>query len=86
LTAESDLRWGSYLDKVIVPPDKAGDLFEMSWIGDNGDPDNHLYILLSGEQWPPAYDMGLQNDKLDRSGRRAPRWTRQAQSCSRRKS
>jgi peptide/nickel transport system substrate-binding protein len=60
--------WGSYLDKVIVPPDKAEfDLFEMSWIGDNGDPDNHLYILLSGEQWPPAgYDMGFyKNDKLD---------------------
>jgi peptide/nickel transport system substrate-binding protein len=60
--------WGSYLEKVIVPPDKAEfDLFEMSWIGDNGDPDNHLYILLSGEQWPPAgYDMGFyKNDKLD---------------------
>jgi peptide/nickel transport system substrate-binding protein len=62
------LEWGTYLDKVIVPPDKAEfDLFEMSWIGDNGDPDNHLYILLSGEQWPPAgYNMGFyKNDKLD---------------------
>ncbi len=60
--------WGSYLDKVIVPPDKAEfDLFEMSWIGDNGDPDNHLYILLSDEQWPPAgYNMGFyKNDKVD---------------------
>jgi peptide/nickel transport system substrate-binding protein len=60
--------WGTYLDKVIVPPDKAEfDMFEMSWIGDNGDPDNHLYILLSGEQWPPAgYNMGFyKNDKLD---------------------
>ncbi|MEJ2558945.1 MAG: ABC transporter substrate-binding protein [Anaerolineae bacterium] len=62
------LEWGTYLDKVIVPPDKAEfDLFEMSWIGDNGDPDNHLYILLSGEQWPPAgYNMGFyKNDQVD---------------------
>lgn len=60
--------WGTYLDKTIVPPDKAGfDMFEMSWIGDNGDPDNHLYILLSGDQWPPnGYNMGFyKNDKLD---------------------
>jgi peptide/nickel transport system substrate-binding protein len=60
--------WGTYLDKVIVPPDKAEfDLFEMSWIGDNGDPDNHLYILLSGDQWPPAgYNMGFyKNDQVD---------------------
>ncbi len=60
--------WGSYLDKTIVPPDKAEfDMFEMSWIGDNGDPDNHLYILLSGDQWPPnGYNMGFyKNDKVD---------------------
>jgi peptide/nickel transport system substrate-binding protein len=60
--------WGTYLDKVIVPPDQAEfDLFEMSWIGDNGDPDNHLYILLSGDQWPPAgYNMGFyKNDQVD---------------------
>jgi peptide/nickel transport system substrate-binding protein len=60
--------WGSYLEKVIVPPDQAEfDLMEMSWIGDNGDPDNHLYILLSGEQFPPnGYNMGFyQNDEVD---------------------
>jgi peptide/nickel transport system substrate-binding protein len=60
--------WGTYLDKVIVPPEDAEyDLFEMSWIGDNGDPDNHLFILLSGEQWPPAgYNMGFyKNDEVD---------------------
>jgi peptide/nickel transport system substrate-binding protein len=60
--------WGSYLEKVIVPPEEAGfDLMEMSWIGDNGDPDNHLYILLSGEQWPPhGYNMGFyKNDQVD---------------------
>ncbi len=60
--------WGIYLDKVIVPPEEAEyDLFEMSWIGDNGDPDNHLYILLSGDQWPPyGYNMGFyKNEKAD---------------------
>jgi peptide/nickel transport system substrate-binding protein len=60
--------WGTYLDKVIVPPEDAEfDLMEMSWIGDNGDPDNHLYILLSGEQWPPhGYNMGFyKNDEVD---------------------
>ncbi len=60
--------WGTYLDKVIVPPEKAEyDLMEMSWIGDNGDPDNHLYILLSGEQWPPAgFNMGYyKNEQVD---------------------
>ncbi len=56
--------WGTYLQKVIVPPEQAGfDLFEMSWIGDNGDPDNHLYALLSGDQWPPhGYNMGFFKD------------------------
>ena len=60
--------WGTYLDKVIVPPEDAEfDLMEMSWIGDNGDPDNHSYILLSGEQWPPhGYNMGFyKNDEAD---------------------
>jgi peptide/nickel transport system substrate-binding protein len=60
--------WGTYLDEVIVPPEEAEfDLMEMSWIGDNGDPDNHLYILLSGEQFPPfGYNMGFyQNDEVD---------------------
>jgi peptide/nickel transport system substrate-binding protein len=60
--------WGTYLDKVIVPPEEAEyDLFEMSWIGDNGDPDNHLYILLSGEQFPPqGYNMGFyHNTEVD---------------------
>ena len=66
--------WGTYLDKVIVPPEKAEfDMFEMSWIGDNGDPDNHLYILLSGEQFPPnGYNMGFyKNDAVDKILREA---------------
>jgi peptide/nickel transport system substrate-binding protein len=60
--------WGTYLEKVIVPPEEAEyDMFEMSWIGDNGDPDNHLYILLSSEQFPPnGYNMGFySNPEVD---------------------
>ena len=55
--------WGTYLDRVIVPIDQADTLppiYEMSWIGDNGDPDNFLYILLSGEQMPPSgFNLGF---------------------------
>ncbi|MGB4182572.1 MAG: ABC transporter substrate-binding protein [Dethiobacteria bacterium] len=47
------LEWGTYLDKMFQPVDKSDVLMhELSWLGDNGDPDNFLYILLSGEQWP----------------------------------
>lgn len=49
------LEWGSYLDKVFSPAAKEDMIMhEMSWMGDNGDPDNFLYILQSGHQWPPA--------------------------------
>lgn len=45
--------WGTYLDKVFIPMEESDmDMHQMSWIGDNGDPDNFLYILFSGEQWP----------------------------------
>jgi peptide/nickel transport system substrate-binding protein len=54
--------WGTYLDRVIVPLDSADTvpaMFQMSWIGDNGDPDNFLYILLSGDQFPPfGFNLG----------------------------
>ncbi|WP_166241998.1 ABC transporter substrate-binding protein [Paenibacillus turpanensis] len=49
------LEWGAYLDKVFAPADQNDmDMHQMSWIGDNGDPDNFLYILFSGAQWPTA--------------------------------
>ncbi len=54
-TKIQQVEWGSYLDKVFQPVDQVDVLMhEMSWLGDNGDPDNFLYILLSGEQWPTA--------------------------------
>ncbi|MDQ3399185.1 MAG: ABC transporter substrate-binding protein, partial [Deinococcota bacterium] len=69
--------WGTYLDRVIVPEEQAESLpemFEMSWIGDNGDPDNFLYILLSGDQFPPnGFNLGYYSnpeaDELLRTAR-----------------
>jgi peptide/nickel transport system substrate-binding protein len=61
--------WGAFLEQGIVPPEKnpGWDLMALSWIGDNGDPDNHLYILLSGDQWPPnGYNCGYyKNEQVD---------------------
>lgn len=49
------MEWGAYLDEAFLPVDQNTMLMhEMSWLGDNGDADNFLYILTSGEQWPPA--------------------------------
>lgn len=62
------LEWGAYLDKVFVPAEQNEmDMHQMSWIGDNGDPDNFLYILFSGAQWPAAgfNDSYYKNDKVD---------------------
>ncbi|WP_028986444.1 ABC transporter substrate-binding protein [Thermicanus aegyptius] len=62
--------WGSYLDKVFVPYDqqKDMDMHQMSWIGDNGDPDNFLYILFSSKQWPTAgfNDAYYKNEEVDK--------------------
>jgi peptide/nickel transport system substrate-binding protein len=76
--------WGTYLDRVIVPVDEADTvpaMFEMSWIGDNGDPDNFLYILLSGDQFPPnGFNLGYyDNDEVDELLRTARTVTDQAE-------
>lgn len=68
--------WGTYLKQVIQPVENADSLppmFEMSWIGDNGDPDNFLYILLSGDQFPPGgFNLGYySNPKVDELLRKA---------------
>jgi peptide/nickel transport system substrate-binding protein len=60
--------WGTYLDKTIVEDaETLPELFEMSWIGDNGDPDNFLYILLSGDQYPSnGFNLGhCKDDEVD---------------------
>jgi peptide/nickel transport system substrate-binding protein len=68
--------WGTYLDRTIVPAervDRLPEMFQLSWIGDNGDPDNFLYILLSGEQTPPhGFNVGhYSNDAVNDLLRRA---------------
>ena len=67
--------WGAFLEQGVVPPDKnpEWDLMAFSWVGDNGDPDNHLYILLSGDQWPPnGFNCGYyKNDQVDELLRQA---------------
>lgn len=62
------VEWGTYIDQVFVPEEESTmEMHQMSWIGDNGDPDNFLYILLSGDQWPTAgfNDSYYQNDEVD---------------------
>jgi peptide/nickel transport system substrate-binding protein len=66
--------WGTYLDKTIVEDASTlPEMFEMSWIGDNGDPDNFLYILLSGDQYPSnGFNLGhCQDTKVDEILRQA---------------
>lgn len=50
------MEWGAYLDKMFQAPDKQDMLMgEMSWLSDNGDPDNFLYVLAGGKsQFPTA--------------------------------
>jgi peptide/nickel transport system substrate-binding protein len=76
--------WGTYLDRVIVPIEEADSvpaMFQMSWIGDNGDPDNFLYILLSGDQFPPfGFNLGYYaNPEVDAILREARTTTDQEQ-------
>ncbi|MFZ5650326.1 MAG: ABC transporter substrate-binding protein [Bacillota bacterium] len=45
---------------------KTGDFFLYGWTGDNGDPDNFLYTLLSSSQIDQGLNAsGYKNDKLD---------------------
>lgn len=62
------MEWGAYLDEVMKPLEESTvEMFQMSWLGDNGDADNFLYILTSGEQWPPiGFNMGFyRNEEYD---------------------
>lgn len=62
------VEWGTYIDQVFVPVEESEmDMHQMSWIGDNGDPDNFLYTLLSSHQYPPNgfNDSYYKNDRVD---------------------
>ncbi len=67
------LEWGAYLKKYLEAPDMA----EMSWNPSIGDPDHMMYMLLSSDRFPPAFNAGFyQNDKVDdllRKGRTTAR-------------
>ncbi|MCL2491696.1 MAG: ABC transporter substrate-binding protein [Coriobacteriia bacterium] len=64
------LEWGAYLDQMFgdfPPEDQEMLLGQMSWISDNGDPDNFLYFLCSNTQWPPNYNSAYySNDDFEK--------------------
>jgi peptide/nickel transport system substrate-binding protein len=56
------MEWGAYLKKYLDGPDMA----EMSWNPSIGDPDHMLYMLLSSDRFPPAFNAGYyQNPRVD---------------------
>jgi peptide/nickel transport system substrate-binding protein len=62
------MEWGAYLKKYLDQPDMA----EMSWNPSIGDPDHMMYMLLSSDRFPPAFNAGYyQNDRVDDLLRRA---------------
>jgi len=62
------MEWGAYLRKYLEQPDMA----EMSWNPSIGDPDHMMYMLLSSDRFPPAFNAGYyQNDRVDELLRRA---------------
>ena len=60
--------WGTYLARVIVPTERVAELpamFQLSWLGQNGDPDYHLYTLLSSGRVPPyGFNVGHYNNEV----------------------
>jgi peptide/nickel transport system substrate-binding protein len=56
------MEWGAYLKKYLEAPDMA----EMSWNPSIGDPDHMMYMLLSSDRFPPAFNAGFyQSDRVD---------------------
>ncbi|HET7343777.1 MAG TPA: ABC transporter substrate-binding protein [Methylomirabilota bacterium] len=56
------MEWGAYLKKYLDGPDMA----EMSWNPSIGDPDHMMYMLLSSDRFPPAFNAGFyQNARVD---------------------
>jgi peptide/nickel transport system substrate-binding protein len=61
------MEWGAYLKKYLDGPDMA----EMSWNPSIGDPDHMMYMLLSSDRFPPAFNAGFyQNPRVDELLRR----------------
>ena len=55
------MEWGAYLKKYLEGPDMA----EMSWNPSIGDPDHMMYMLLSSDRFPPAFNAGFyQNPRV----------------------
>lgn len=47
--------WTAFMERVFVPPHLSTvEMHMMAWTGDSGDPDNYLFSLFSGSQWPVA--------------------------------
>lgn len=62
------MEWGAYLKKYLDGPDMA----EMSWNPSIGDPDHMMYMLLSSDRFPPAFNAGYyQNPRVDELLRKA---------------
>ena len=56
------LEWGAYLKKYLEGPDMA----QMSWNPSIGDPDHMMYMLLSSDRFPPAFNAGFfQHARVD---------------------
>jgi peptide/nickel transport system substrate-binding protein len=56
------MEWGAYLKKYLDGPEMA----EMSWNPSIGDPDHMMYMLLSSDRFPPAFNAGYyQNPRVD---------------------
>ena len=62
------LEWGTFLDKIMLPLEENEFIVhELSWLADTGDPDNFLYVLLCGDQWPEkGFNSGFyRNEEVD---------------------
>lgn len=68
----TDLGWTEYKEAIMAK--KEGDMFLFGWIGDNGDPDNFLYVHFDSSQIDGGLNnMGYHNPQVDELLREAQR-------------